>query len=129
MGLRQIFGVGIALAHPFYHSCVVAAERGRAGRRAILMIGPRPDHVEERRRSMRSILGLSSAAIVTVLLATTAGPRLAAAGPDDCSISGMQGSFACPLSSWAAPPAGAQQQAVTTPPARPQLQAATTRAG
>ena len=50
---------------------------------------------------MRSILALSSAAIVTVLLATTAGGRIAAAGPDDCSISGMSGSFACPLSSWA----------------------------
>ena len=51
---------------------------------------------------MRSILALSSAAIVTVLLATAAGGRIAAAGPDDCSISGMSGSFACPLSSWGA---------------------------
>ena len=44
---------------------------------------------------MRSILALSSAALFTVLLATTAGGRIAAAGPDDCSISGMSGSFAC----------------------------------
>ena len=49
---------------------------------------------------MRSILALSSAAVVTILLATSAGGRIAAAGPDDCSISGMSGSFACPLSSW-----------------------------
>ena len=62
---------------------------------------------------MRSILGLSSAAIVTVLLATTAGARFAAAGPDDCSISGMQGSYACPLSTWNTSPA-AQQQAGST---------------
>ena len=55
---------------------------------------------------MRSILALSSAAVVTILLATTAGGRIAAAGPDDCSISGMSGSFACPLSSWAANPSG-----------------------
>jgi hypothetical protein len=78
---------------------------------------------------MRSILGLSSAAIVTVLLATTAGPRLAAAGPDDCSISGMQGSFSCPLSTWTAPPAGAQQQAVTTPSAAPRQQAGASMGG
>ena len=58
---------------------------------------------------MRSILGLSSAAIVTVLLATTAGARFAAASPDDCSISGMQDSFACPLSTWTTPPAPQQQ--------------------
>jgi hypothetical protein len=74
---------------------------------------------------MRSILGLSSVAIVTALLATAAGSRIAAAGPDDCSISGMQGSFACPLSTWdsqpapqpAAPQAAApapQQQVVRT---------------
>ena len=69
---------------------------------------------------MRSVLGLSSAAIVTVLLATTAGARIAAAGPDDCSISGMQGSYSCPLSSWSAQPApqaaapAPQQQAVRT---------------
>ena len=55
---------------------------------------------------MRSILALSSAAVVTILLATTAGGRIAAAGPDDCSISGMSGSFACPLSNWAANPSG-----------------------
>jgi hypothetical protein len=55
---------------------------------------------------MRSILALSSAALVTVLLATTAGGRIAAAGPDDCSISGMSGSFACPLSSWGSSPSG-----------------------
>ena len=55
---------------------------------------------------MRSILALSSAAIVTVLLATSAGGRIAAAGPDDCSISGMSGSFACPLSSWGSSPSG-----------------------
>ena len=58
---------------------------------------------------MRSIPGLSSAAIVTVLLATSAGGRLAAASPDDCSISGMQGSYACPLSTWTTPPAPQQQ--------------------
>ena len=57
---------------------------------------------------MRSILGMSSAAIVTVLLATTAGGRFAAASPDDCSISGMQGSYACPLSTWTNPPAPQQ---------------------
>ena len=67
---------------------------------------------------MRSILALSSAAIVTVLLATTAGGRIAAAGPDDCSISGMSGSLACPLSSWTAPtPAPAPQASVVTPQA------------
>ena len=55
---------------------------------------------------MRSILALSSAAVFTILLATTAGGRIAAAGPDDCSISGMSGSFACPLSSWASNPSG-----------------------
>ncbi len=35
---------------------------------------------------MRSILGLSSAAIVTVLLATAGAAHFAAASPDDCSI-------------------------------------------
>jgi len=55
---------------------------------------------------MRSILALSSAALFTVLLATTAGGRIAAAGPDDCSISGMSGSFACPLSSWGSSSSG-----------------------
>jgi hypothetical protein len=55
---------------------------------------------------MRSILALSTAAVVTILLATTAGGRIAAAGPDDCSISGMSGSFACPLSSWGSTSSG-----------------------
>ena len=64
---------------------------------------------------MRSIPGLSSAAIVTVLLATTAGGRFAAASPDDCSISGMSGSYACPLSTWTNPPA--PQQQATSPKA------------
>ena len=63
---------------------------------------------------MRSILALSSAAIVTVLLATTAGGRIAAAGPDDCSISGMSGSYACPLSSWTNPSTPKQQAATPT---------------
>ena len=63
---------------------------------------------------MRSILALSSAAIVTVLLATTAGGRIAAAGPDDCSISGMSGSYACPLSSWTNPSTPKQQAAAPT---------------
>ena len=66
---------------------------------------------------MRSILALSSAAILTVLLATSMGGRPAAAGPDDCSISGMQGSFACPLSTWTSPTAPQQQAA--TPAAGP----------
>ena len=63
---------------------------------------------------MRSIPALSSAAIVTVLLATSAGGRIAAAGPDDCSISGMSGSYACPLSTWTNPP---KQQTAATPTA------------
>jgi hypothetical protein len=50
----------------------------------------------------------------------TAGGRFAAASPDDCSISGMQGSFACPLSTWTPAPAPQQQAA----PALPQQQAA-----
>jgi len=58
---------------------------------------------------MRSILGISSAAIMAVLLASTAGVRVAAASPDDCSISGMQGSYACPLSTWESKPAQQQQ--------------------
>ena len=66
---------------------------------------------------MRSILTLSSAAIFTVLLATAAGGRIAAAGPDDCSISGMSGSLACPLSSWTSPSQPKQQAA--TPAAGP----------
>ena len=66
---------------------------------------------------MRAISSLSSAAIVAVLLAT-AGAPFAVASPDDCSISGMAGSFACPLSTWANPPA---PQAA---PAAPQQQAA-----
>ena len=66
---------------------------------------------------MRAISGLSSAAIVAVLMAT-AGAHFALASPDDCSISGMAGSFACPLSTWANPPA---PQAA---PAAPQQQAA-----
>ena|SRR6266478_190440 len=53
---------------------------------------------------MRSILPLPSALIVTMLLATAAGGRIAAASPDDCSISGMGGSLACPLSTWTSPP-------------------------
>ena len=63
---------------------------------------------------MRSILVLSSAALVTVLLATTTGGRIAAAGPDDCSISGMSGSYACPLSSWTNPSTPKQQAAAPT---------------
>jgi hypothetical protein len=62
---------------------------------------------------MRSILALSSAAVVTILLATSAGGRIAAAGPDDCSISGMSGSYACPLSSWTNPSTPKQQQAAS----------------
>ena len=60
---------------------------------------------------MRSILALSSAAIVIALLATATGGRIAAAGPDDCSISGMSGSLACPLSSWTNPSTPPRQQA------------------
>jgi hypothetical protein len=67
---------------------------------------------------MRSILGLSSAAIVTVLLATAGAGRFAVASPDDCSISGMQGSFACPLNSWTPEPAPVPQQQAA--PAAPQ---------
>jgi hypothetical protein len=52
---------------------------------------------------------MSSAAIVAALLAITAGGRFAAASPDDCSISGMQGSYACPLSTWETKPAQQQQ--------------------
>ena len=63
---------------------------------------------------MRSILALSSAAIFTVLLATAAGGRIAAAGPDDCSISGMSGSYACPLSSCTNPSTPKQQAASPT---------------
>ena len=63
---------------------------------------------------MRAISGLSSAAIVAVLLAT-AGAHYAAASPDDCSISGMSGSYACPLSTWTNPPA--PQQQATSPKA------------
>jgi len=63
---------------------------------------------------MRLIPGLSSVAIVTVLLATTTGARIASAGPDDCSISGMQGSYACPLSSWSPTPSTVPQEQVGT---------------
>src|SRR5438445_13498565 len=76
---------------------------------------------------MRSILGISSAAIMAVLLASTAGVRVAAASPDDCSISGMQGSFACPLSTWTNPPAAQAAPAASqlqAAPAVPQQQAA-----
>jgi len=76
---------------------------------------------------MRSILGLSSAAIVTVLLATAGAANFAAASPDDCSISGMQGSFACPLSTWTNPPAPQAAPAASqlqAAPAVPQQQAA-----
>ena len=74
---------------------------------------------------MRAISGLSSAAIAAVLL-VTAGAHFAAASPDDCSISGMAGSFACPLSTWtnqpapqAAPAAPQQQAAPAVPQAAP----------
>ena len=70
---------------------------------------------------MRSILALSSAAIVTVLLATSAGGRIAAAGPDDCSISGMSGSFACPLSNWASNPSGTPTAAPAASASEPQI--------